>query len=222
MESLAVGDESFNILKIAKEEIGLQAKKTSTMDIWSNKDTDDFLKYLKWEAFNFGYFLSMGFMDQLMFFNFYISYWDKVSLNEMLFLVGLNAAYMISRILDIVLFQLQLQSGRTFKIRCNNKENGWKVFSYIFKFSTFAYGEWCFFNIDGLNRHDERIPLLRQWVSTEQLAIFSEPLYFYLLGFAIRLTAKTNQLLIGAIAKTSDLIAADKERGSQVSTEDLE
>ena len=30
--------------------------------LWNSKDSDDFLRYLKWEAFTYGYFAAMLFM----------------------------------------------------------------------------------------------------------------------------------------------------------------
>ena len=33
-----------------------------SMDIWSGKDSDDFLRYLKWEAYTFGFYLN-GFVQ---------------------------------------------------------------------------------------------------------------------------------------------------------------
>ena len=32
-------------------------------DIWDNKKSDDFLRYLKWEAFQYGYFITASWMN---------------------------------------------------------------------------------------------------------------------------------------------------------------
>lgn len=32
-------------------------------DIWDNKKSDDFLRYLKWEAFQYGYFITAAIMN---------------------------------------------------------------------------------------------------------------------------------------------------------------
>ena len=45
--------------------------------VWNTKDTDDFLRYFKWEAFQFGYIFSMVFVL------FIILYYETFKFNRM-------------------------------------------------------------------------------------------------------------------------------------------
>ena len=45
-------------------------------DIWHNKNSDDFLRYIKWESFNFGFYLTHFLMTIVVFIYFRIYYCD--------------------------------------------------------------------------------------------------------------------------------------------------
>ena len=56
----SIRKQKYDLLKVEhEEEIEVEAKALDFNGIWNNKSSDDFLRYLKWEAFNYGYFFTM-------------------------------------------------------------------------------------------------------------------------------------------------------------------
>lgn len=55
-------DKFKNVLQ-SRKSTSLDSQDISPRDIWSNKKSDDYLRYLKWEAFNFSYLMAALLMD---------------------------------------------------------------------------------------------------------------------------------------------------------------
>jgi hypothetical protein len=75
--------------------------------IWNSKDSDDFLRYLKWEAFNFSYFFSMIIVLGI------IVYYEFFEFNSMT--TGLSIVIgllLFKRVTTVFLFMKQLTSEK--------------------------------------------------------------------------------------------------------------
>mmetsp|Transcript_12165 Transcript_12165/g.20506 ORF Transcript_12165/g.20506 Transcript_12165/m.20506 type:complete len:93 (-) Transcript_12165:1258-1536(-) len=79
-------------------------------DIWNNKNSDDFLRYLKFEAYNFGFIMTHLLMGFIIFGTFFNSRHGQISH----YVIGIMASLSILRLLTIEVLSRQFRVGRIF------------------------------------------------------------------------------------------------------------
>lgn len=137
--------------------------------IWNSKDSDDFLRYLKWEAFTFGYVFSMVIM------NIIILWWETFERNRittvLLIVIGL---LLFKRTYAIVLFIQQLSTNKGINwFRCDNKKViALNILRYLVDLSIIIL------YLTQYNYAKAETKFVAMWIDIEIVCILFELLYF--------------------------------------------
>lgn len=92
-------------------------------DIWDNKKSDDFLRYLKWEAFQYGYFITAAIMN-IFLYSTIGSESNEADKAIKAFCLQALLFFFIKRAIQLKVLQYQLRQGsrfRYFKCSCNTR-----------------------------------------------------------------------------------------------------
>jgi len=95
----------------------IEEKERDHNDVWNAKQNDDFLRYLKWEAFNFSFYFTHLLMGNIVFVYFqnYYEYYTYAGAPYNRNFIIVQVLLNVMRVVNLRVFQLQLKRGHIFE-----------------------------------------------------------------------------------------------------------